>query len=281
MAGLAVPLPKSDVRAGYGVAHGRNAVRRTGASRHGGRHERLGSRATHAFDQIGPASLCRRRHDPPPRSGAISAPSSASALLALAAVVAASLATWTVDDPSFSHATDHAARNMLGIPGAIVADLLMQFFGLAASLAPAAAGDLGVARWSSPSRAASAGAPLATWLAGTLAAALALATLPAAATLAAADRPRRRHRRPPACAFPPSALGAQPTGVARCRRSGAGLRAHLRRPRCCTPAASSSGASRRERRRATPPRRFRAVRPSKRRRSSRMTKPTRRVDRGR
>jgi len=53
------------------------------------------------------------------------------ALLALAAAVAASLATWTVDDPSLSHATDHAARNVLGLPGAVVADLIMQFFGLA------------------------------------------------------------------------------------------------------------------------------------------------------
>ena len=53
------------------------------------------------------------------------------AVLAVAAAIAASLATWTVDDPSLSHATDHAARNVLGFPGAIVADLLMQFFGLA------------------------------------------------------------------------------------------------------------------------------------------------------
>jgi S-DNA-T family DNA segregation ATPase FtsK/SpoIIIE len=56
-------------------------------------------------------------------------------LLALAAAVAASLATWTVDDPSLSHATDRAARNVLGFPGAILADLATQFLGLAASLA--------------------------------------------------------------------------------------------------------------------------------------------------
>lgn len=55
-------------------------------------------------------------------------------LLALTAAVAACLATWTVDDPSFSHATDHAARNVLGLPGAIISDLLMQFLGLAATL---------------------------------------------------------------------------------------------------------------------------------------------------
>jgi len=55
-------------------------------------------------------------------------------VLAVAAAFAASLATWTVDDPSFSHATDHGARNVLGFPGAIVADLLTQLLGLAASL---------------------------------------------------------------------------------------------------------------------------------------------------
>jgi S-DNA-T family DNA segregation ATPase FtsK/SpoIIIE len=52
------------------------------------------------------------------------------ALLSFAAAVAASLATWTVDDPSLSHATDHAARNVLGIVGAVIADLFMQFLGL-------------------------------------------------------------------------------------------------------------------------------------------------------
>ena len=56
------------------------------------------------------------------------------AVLALAAVAAASLATWTVDDPSLSHATDHAIRNVLGFPGAIISDLLTQLLGLAASL---------------------------------------------------------------------------------------------------------------------------------------------------
>jgi S-DNA-T family DNA segregation ATPase FtsK/SpoIIIE len=55
-------------------------------------------------------------------------------LLALCAAIAASLATWTVDDPSLSHATDLAARNVLGMPGAIVSDLLMQFLGVAATL---------------------------------------------------------------------------------------------------------------------------------------------------
>jgi S-DNA-T family DNA segregation ATPase FtsK/SpoIIIE len=53
------------------------------------------------------------------------------ALLSLAAAVAASLATWTADDPSLSHATDYNAHNFLGMVGAIVSDVFMQFFGLA------------------------------------------------------------------------------------------------------------------------------------------------------
>ena len=53
------------------------------------------------------------------------------ALIALAAVIAVALATWSVQDPSLSHATDAPVRNLLGTPGAIGADLLMQLFGLA------------------------------------------------------------------------------------------------------------------------------------------------------
>ena len=37
-----------------------------------------------------------------------------------------------MQDPSLSHATDAPVRNLLGTPGAIGADLLMQLFGLAA-----------------------------------------------------------------------------------------------------------------------------------------------------
>ncbi len=40
------------------------------------------------------------------------------------------LASWSVDDPSLNHALDRAAKNWLGYPGAVVADELMQFFGL-------------------------------------------------------------------------------------------------------------------------------------------------------
>ncbi|KAB0268086.1 DNA translocase FtsK [Microvirga brassicacearum] len=51
-------------------------------------------------------------------------------LLAVAGLVAASLATWSVDDPSLNNATDSPIRNLLGWPGAIVADLAMQIVGL-------------------------------------------------------------------------------------------------------------------------------------------------------
>ncbi|HEU4660294.1 MAG TPA: DNA translocase FtsK 4TM domain-containing protein [Pseudolabrys sp.] len=62
------------------------------------------------------------------------------ALLATALLGAVALATWSVQDPSLSHATHAPIHNLLGFPGAIFADLLMQLFGLAAVmlLAPAA-----------------------------------------------------------------------------------------------------------------------------------------------
>src|SRR3712207_7664242 len=47
-------------------------------------------------------------------------------LVAFAGAVAVALATWSVDDPSLNNATDLPVRNILGWPGAIVADLLMQ-----------------------------------------------------------------------------------------------------------------------------------------------------------
>jgi S-DNA-T family DNA segregation ATPase FtsK/SpoIIIE len=52
------------------------------------------------------------------------------ALLSLAMVAALALATWSVHDPSLSHATDARVHNLLGRPGAIAADLLMQLLGL-------------------------------------------------------------------------------------------------------------------------------------------------------
>jgi len=54
------------------------------------------------------------------------------ALILAATLLALALATWSVQDPSLSHATNVAVRNALGLPGAIVADLLMQLLGVAA-----------------------------------------------------------------------------------------------------------------------------------------------------
>src|SRR5258705_6294213 len=51
-------------------------------------------------------------------------------LIAVSGVAAAALMTWSVQDPSLSHATSRAIRNIVGYPGAISADLLMQILGL-------------------------------------------------------------------------------------------------------------------------------------------------------
>ena len=51
-------------------------------------------------------------------------------VIALSCVVAAALMTWSVQDPSLSHATSGAIRNLMGRPGAIGADMLMQILGL-------------------------------------------------------------------------------------------------------------------------------------------------------
>jgi S-DNA-T family DNA segregation ATPase FtsK/SpoIIIE len=52
------------------------------------------------------------------------------ALITLAIIAALALATWSVHDPSLSHATDARVHNLLGRPGAIAADLMMQLLGL-------------------------------------------------------------------------------------------------------------------------------------------------------
>jgi S-DNA-T family DNA segregation ATPase FtsK/SpoIIIE len=52
------------------------------------------------------------------------------ALLSLAMMAALALASWSVHDPSLSHATDARIHNLLGRPGAIAADLMMQLLGL-------------------------------------------------------------------------------------------------------------------------------------------------------
>ncbi len=54
------------------------------------------------------------------------------ALMAFSTAGMFALATWSVQDPSLNHATNGSVRNLLGLPGAIVADFLMQLFGIAA-----------------------------------------------------------------------------------------------------------------------------------------------------
>ncbi|MBX3579156.1 MAG: DNA translocase FtsK [Rhizobiaceae bacterium] len=60
------------------------------------------------------------------------------AVLAFVAFALASLGTWNVADPSFSHATDAPVANAMGYAGAVFSDLAMQFLGLAsvAALVP-------------------------------------------------------------------------------------------------------------------------------------------------
>ena len=53
------------------------------------------------------------------------------ALITLALLGAIALATWSVQDPSLSHATQTPIHNLLGYPGAIFSDLAMQLLGLA------------------------------------------------------------------------------------------------------------------------------------------------------
>ncbi|MGC1936995.1 MAG: DNA translocase FtsK 4TM domain-containing protein [Pseudolabrys sp.] len=56
------------------------------------------------------------------------------ALISLALLGAIALATWSIQDPSLSHATQKPMHNLLGFPGAIFSDLAMQLLGLASIL---------------------------------------------------------------------------------------------------------------------------------------------------
>lgn len=55
-------------------------------------------------------------------------------LLALVAIAFASLATWSILDPSFSNANGNIVQNAGGYLGASFADILIQFFGLASTI---------------------------------------------------------------------------------------------------------------------------------------------------
>ncbi|RLP71533.1 DNA translocase FtsK 4TM domain-containing protein [Xanthobacter tagetidis] len=52
-------------------------------------------------------------------------------LLAAGMLAMVALVTWSASDPSLSNATGGTVKNLLGRPGAVVADMLMQLFGLA------------------------------------------------------------------------------------------------------------------------------------------------------
>ncbi len=56
------------------------------------------------------------------------------AFAAAGVCLALALATWSSKDPSLNYATDGPVRNLLGAPGALIADLLMQLIGLSAIL---------------------------------------------------------------------------------------------------------------------------------------------------
>src|SRR5471032_3444039 len=56
------------------------------------------------------------------------------ALITLALLGAIALTTWSVQDPSLSHATQSPIHNLLGFSGAIFSDLAMQLLGLASML---------------------------------------------------------------------------------------------------------------------------------------------------
>jgi S-DNA-T family DNA segregation ATPase FtsK/SpoIIIE len=56
------------------------------------------------------------------------------ALITLALLGAIALTTWSVQDPSLSHATQKPIQNLLGYPGAIFSDLAIQLLGLASML---------------------------------------------------------------------------------------------------------------------------------------------------
>ncbi|MFO1189391.1 MAG: DNA translocase FtsK 4TM domain-containing protein, partial [Alphaproteobacteria bacterium] len=56
------------------------------------------------------------------------------AIIALGLALALALLTFHADDPSLNVATDRAARNLIGLPGAYVADFLLQALGAAAFL---------------------------------------------------------------------------------------------------------------------------------------------------
>ena len=121
--------------------------------------------------------------------------------LASVAGLCLALLTWSVSDPSLNHATNARIHNLLGAPGAIAADLVMQFIGLAsvALLTPPAFWGW---RLLTDRRLERPRLKIALYLAGVIAAAAAGVAPSGARKLAAADRPWRSCRR--RCPFDPA-----------------------------------------------------------------------------
>ncbi len=145
-------------------------------------------------------------------------------IAALAGVVGLGVAllTWSVEDPSLNHATNAPVHNLLGAPGAIAADMVMQMLGPRLHRRARPAGVLGLA---APDRAparprAAQGGALCRRRRRRGGARLALAR---SGKLAAADGPRRRRRRRAArrfrAAWRPARPGAWPRSAAPSRRS--------------------------------------------------------------
>jgi DNA segregation ATPase FtsK/SpoIIIE, S-DNA-T family len=98
-------------------------------------------------------------------------------IILLIITVLLALASWSVDDPSLNNATDGRVRNLMGRPGAIVSDLLMQLLGLGivAALLPPFAWSLKLLRTRQLGRLA---LRIVLWLMGTAAAAAVASALP-------------------------------------------------------------------------------------------------------
>jgi S-DNA-T family DNA segregation ATPase FtsK/SpoIIIE len=98
-------------------------------------------------------------------------------LLVLIGLLMAALASWSVEDPSLTHASSAPVRNWLGAGGAVVADVLMQLIGLGALavLLPPFAWALKLLRTGTLGRAS---LRIALWVLGSLAAAAMASALP-------------------------------------------------------------------------------------------------------
>ncbi|MGE5368008.1 MAG: DNA translocase FtsK 4TM domain-containing protein, partial [Chloroflexota bacterium] len=99
-------------------------------------------------------------------------------MLGGAAAVTLALVSWSAQDPSLNHATGGHVRNLLGLPGAMTADILMQLvgFGAIAAILPLATQGLRIIRRRRVDRAA---LRLGLWIAGVFATAATASLLPA------------------------------------------------------------------------------------------------------